>query len=96
MSSYLNRYCEAHGEWEEDVDCPSDCPECERLGLTPMQKLQTTVSEQAVEIAALKEERDRWMRCAETADRELAICLKTMQWMEEEIKQLELATPFDT
>ena len=30
MSHYIGRVCAEHGEWDEDVDNPSDCPQCEQ------------------------------------------------------------------
>ena len=48
MSAYVSRRCQKHGEWDDDVDCPSECPECLRAGITCEQI-------QAKEIARLQE-----------------------------------------
>jgi hypothetical protein len=37
MSSYITRWCAIHGEWDDDVDLPSECPECLEAGTAPIQ-----------------------------------------------------------
>lgn len=48
MSAYTTRLCLEHGEWDDDVDNPSDCPDCIKEGKTEVQRLNA-------EIAALRE-----------------------------------------
>lgn len=52
MSAYITRYCKTHGEWDDDVDNPSECPICIELGLTEVQQLRTANAEL---VAALEE-----------------------------------------
>lgn len=34
MSHYIERRCERHGDWSDDIDCPSEaCPACIQAGL---------------------------------------------------------------
>jgi len=38
MSHYYPRWCETHGEWDQDVDRPyEECPDCTKLGIAPSQ-----------------------------------------------------------
>lgn len=48
MSAYTTRLCLEHGEWDDDVDNPSDCPDCIKEGKTEVQRLKA-------ENAALRE-----------------------------------------
>lgn len=52
MSHYVNRYCATHGDWDMDSDHNSECPECERLGLTEVQQLRQQVSDLTTRLAA--------------------------------------------
>lgn len=43
MSSYIERLCLIHGEWQMDVDNVQECPACESQGLLEIQRLRTEV-----------------------------------------------------
>lgn len=39
MSTYIERWCEIHEEWEQDIDSPyEECPGCAEAGIAPSQK----------------------------------------------------------
>ena len=63
MSATYTQWCKTHGEWDMDIDNPSECPECIRLGLTEVQQLKRrieamkqTLDDKTMEITNLKEE----------------------------------------
>lgn len=65
MSSYCTRYCSEHGEWDDDIDHPSDCPDCEREGKTYTARLEAQrdalkarVSKLEIEIRELRQQLD--------------------------------------
>lgn len=38
MSHYYTRWCEKHGEWDQDIDRPGEeCAECVEEGIAPSQ-----------------------------------------------------------
>ena len=50
MSAYYTRWCKEHGEWSMDIDNPSECPECIKLGLTEVQRLRRKVLDLETEL----------------------------------------------
>ena len=49
MSHYYTRWCDTHGEWDQDIDRPGDeCPDCTAAGTAPSQL-------QAKELESLRE-----------------------------------------
>ncbi len=57
MSSYITRYCEKHGDWEQDVDDPyAECSQCEAEGIAPSQRREQEWAERDGEITALREQ----------------------------------------
>ena len=53
MSHYYTRWCSTHGEWDDDVDNPSDCPECERVGMTSAQQMARRLGFMEARLTAL-------------------------------------------
>jgi len=60
MSSYISRWCERHGEWEQDIDNPwQECPACVREGTAPSQIAAKEKAERRAEIVSLRAENER-------------------------------------
>jgi len=60
MSHYIERWCQEHKEWDDDVDCPSEgCPKCIEEG-----KFKTRAMLKA-EVERLTRERDEAQEDAE-------------------------------
>jgi hypothetical protein len=62
VSSYYTRWCAIHGEWDDDVDCPSECPECLEAGTAPSQLEKKEKDALRAELAALQTQADGWHR----------------------------------
>ena len=43
MSATYTRWCRFHGEWDDDLDNPSECPKCIELGMTEVQQLRKRI-----------------------------------------------------
>lgn len=57
MSSYISRWCDKHGDWEQDVDHPGEeCPDCVEVGESPSQIAYRLSKERDSRIAALEAE----------------------------------------
>lgn len=55
MSSYIERLCSTHGEWQMDVDNIGECPTCEKQGLLEIQQLRAEIESLRQQLAASKE-----------------------------------------
>lgn len=53
MSATYTQWCKQHGEWNMDIDNPSECPKCIELGMTDYQRLQRENAELRERIVAL-------------------------------------------
>jgi hypothetical protein len=58
MSAYYTRWCKEHGEWEMDIDNPSECPKCIELGLTEVQQLGGVIDSLRKKLADWAEHED--------------------------------------
>lgn len=54
MSHYYERHCATHGEWDDDVDNPSDCPDCIKAGTTPEQLMRAENAQLRADNAELR------------------------------------------
>ena len=55
MSVYIERWCQKHGEWSEDVDNPSECPACLAEGTAPSQVTAADLSRLRARVAELED-----------------------------------------
>src|SRR3990167_7542630 len=62
MSTYIQRYCIRHGDWDMDVDNVGECPKCEEGGLTEVQQLKREKADLESKACGMKE------ACAKIAD----------------------------
>lgn len=65
MSAYITRWCPIHGEWDDDVDKPSECPTCLDEGIAHSQLQAERIAELEAENERLRDEVDRQTKAKE-------------------------------